>query len=488
MIFSGITFLSNNILKTLLIDSLITTLIMQLFLCIKSNSKINQMKKSNNLKWALILLFGSLFNVASAKNIFLSIGGSDSNNGLSVTTALASFSKAQSMASKGDTIQVSGMIDISIDPKNNPENPGISINKSISIKGKSQQSDGFDGKGLSRIFLLNNSSVTVSLKNLKFANGKINHPAGGGAIFLNGALLVGENLIFENNISSSVENNASGSAIQVVASKGITIKNSLFQNNTSNKSATVHFFDLVNSNVDVRFEGCAFIGNTCQGKLGGSAVFIRCGTESLSNSFTFVNCTMAKNKVEAGVDGGTFYLYNAPASTTVNLVNCTITENTTIGSAGNGAGIRLYTTEAGQFKGLLNIRNCVVEGNYSKKNEQITYSDFSETNFPVNGGILKISNSIIGRNAGMTIPEECISASRFNYLNNASSNANLISGFSLFNAKTNSYSLIPTSPAINFGDAQFLKSLNVTTDQNGNTRNPAKGKCVAGAVELIVKP
>lgn len=444
------------------------------------------MEKSNNIKCAFVLLLISLITNVSAKDIFLSASGSDSNNGLSSTTPVATFSKAQSVASKGDTIQVSGMIDIAADPKNNPENPGISINKSLIIKGKSQQSDGFDGKGTSRIFQLNNSSVTVALKNLKFANGKINHPAGGGAIFLNGAMLVGENLIFENNVSSNEENAATGSAIQIVASKGITIKNSLFLNNTSNKSAAVHFFDLANSNVDIRFDGCAFIGNTTQGKLGGSAVFIRCGAESLSNSFTFVNCTMAKNKVEAGVDGGTFYIYNAPASTIVNLVNCSITENTTMGSAGNGAGIRLYTTEAGQFKGLFNMRNCVVEGNYSKKNEQIAYSDFSETNFPVTAEVLKISNSIIGRNAGMAIPEECISGSRFNYLNNAA--ANLISGLSTFNPKTNSYSLLSTSPAINFGDAQFLKSLNITTDQNGNVRNLAKGKCFAGAVEQTVKP
>jgi hypothetical protein len=446
------------------------------------------MKKSNKLKWAFIILLSSLFTVVSAKDIFLSATGNDSNNGLTGATPLASFSKAQSLASKGDTIQVSGLIDISVDPKNNSDNPGVSVNKSLTIKGKSQQNDGFDGKNTSRIFLMNNSSVSLNLKNLKFVNGKINHPAGGGAIFLNGASIVGENLIFENNISTNDENYATGGAIQIVALKGLTFKNSIFMNNTSAKSAAVYFHDIVNSNVDVRFEGCAFIANTTLGKLGGSAVFIRCGAESLSNNFMFINCTIAKNKVEVAVDGGAFYLYSAPASTEVNLVNCTITENTTMGSAGNGAGIRLYTTETGQYKGLLNIKNCIVEGNYSKKNETIAYSDFSVTNYPVTTDILKISNSIIGRSAGQNVPDECIANSKFNYLNNNSTSSNLISGLSSFNVKTNSYPLLSTSPAINYGDAQYLKSLNTNCDQNGIARNLTKGKCFAGAVEQVVKP
>ena len=48
-----------------------------------------------------------------AKDIYLSVNGADTNNGLSESGAVATLTKALSLIEDGDNIRVSGIIDVS---------------------------------------------------------------------------------------------------------------------------------------------------------------------------------------------------------------------------------------------------------------------------------------------------------------------------------------------------------------------------------------
>ena len=50
-----------------------------------------------------------------AKDIYLSVSGADTNNGLSESRAVATLTKALSLIEEGDNIRVSGIIDVSKD-------------------------------------------------------------------------------------------------------------------------------------------------------------------------------------------------------------------------------------------------------------------------------------------------------------------------------------------------------------------------------------
>lgn len=77
----------------------------------------------------------------------------DSNSGLSIGQPKASFSSAYATSVAGDVIDISGMIDLSIDTTNTASpQAGIVLNKDLTILGTSNSTDGFDGKSLSMLF------------------------------------------------------------------------------------------------------------------------------------------------------------------------------------------------------------------------------------------------------------------------------------------------------------------------------------------------
>jgi cephalosporin-C deacetylase-like acetyl esterase len=449
------------------------------------------MKKTFYIKVIFVLIFSCLSFICYAKTVYLSSNGDDAKDGLTLETAVAHFSVAQSKAASDDIIQVSGMIDFSTDPGNTASpKTGIALAKSLIVQGTSSDTDGFDGNNLTRFIQANSANYTLTLKNLKLYRGAYTNATtvgGGGALYISGSVVNGENLIFDSNFTSGNTTNI-GSAIMVNTTAGLTFKNCVFSNNTSMKSAAVYINDATAAGISLNFQGCAFISNTTTGTLGGSAIFFRTTKENINLSL--INCTVAKNKVNAAVDGGTIYMYLGPASAQVNIVNCTVTENTTAGSVNHCAGVRIYTTQSNgtvQFAGKVNIKNSIIEGNYSTQTGT-PYSDLSISTLAATSSTLMINNSLIGRNANVAVPAECFPGENmFNYLTLSSTASDLRAKLAPYDETSKTYPLLINSQAIDYGDAQYLKALNISTDQNGNPRLFIGNKCYAGASEVISK-
>jgi hypothetical protein len=467
------------------------------------------MKRNYFFQFLLTLILGGICSMSFAADIYLSTTGNDANDGLTPANAVASFSQAQTLAASGDIIHVSGMIDLTVDPANTTLlagtttncKAGIVIAKSLTIQGASSATDGFNGKNetnTTRLFQLTNAAYTLTLKNLKLANGVAQSTtlaAGGGAITVTNGNIMAENVVFDNN--SATGNNAiTGGAIYIGGTNnlGTYFKNCNFTSNWADKCGAIYINNWGAGTASVpsilQFENCAFVANESKIVFGGSAMMIRS-----ANNYTtlnLINSTFTQNKVlNTTANGGAINLgAKAMGSTNVNIINCTITGNTSNGLATNSAGVYMLNTTANCI-GNLYIKNSIIEGNTVADG---SYADLGVAAVspatPDGGsstvpGYIKIENSIIGRCATdpLRIPADNVPApNHYNYLTETSVATDLIAMLAPFDAATNSYGLYVGSAAIDFGNSAFLSPYS-TTDQLGNTRAFTGGKCFAGAVE-----
>jgi hypothetical protein len=145
-----------------------------------------------------------------------------------------------------------------------------------------------------------------------------------------------------------------------------------------------------------------------------------------------LNSTFKKNVVAASSDTGAINLYSSLrgiASPSVNISNTTITENTTAGGSGHGAGIRIIDN---QYLGVVNINNSIIEGNVACQTAAV-FSDLSTGSIVSTAFTLMIHNSIIVRNGNVAVPAECyLGNDHFNYLTSTSTTADLIGGLGTF--------------------------------------------------------
>lgn len=468
------------------------------------------MKNIYFLKAIFTLILCGFFSITYAGTIYLSATGSDLNDGLTTGTAVKSFSVAHTLASAGDTIMVSGMIDFTIDPANTftplvgglfstSNKAGIVVTKSLNIHGTSATTDGFDGTNLTTFntsrFLQMLTDVTLGLKNLTLKNGNVVSDLvtnGGGAIVMYNGNIVAENVIFDNNTLQGSQMVGGALDIKSTNVSGSTFKNCVFNANLGEKAGAIYFTSWA-ANSTILFENCAFTGNVANGTFGGSALYIRANT-SANTTFNIINCTFKGNTVNGSpaVNGGTIYTAKAPNTTNINIVNCTITGNTTASAAGNGAGIVHLNSVTNSWANLY-ITNCIIEGNTTTAGvpSDLQVAAVSPA-VPGTGsstipGFIKIQNSIIGAVTSdpLRIPTatNIVASPSFNYLTATSTSADYIAKLAPFDSTTNSFSLMADSPAIGYASTLFLTSLipAVTKDQLGNTR-PAP-LCSAGSVE-----
>lgn len=460
------------------------------------------MKNNYFLKTVFTFIVCGFFSTGYAADWYISSAtsipaGDDINGNGTISAPWASFSKAQTAAASLDVIHVSGMIDMWSDPANTTftsilptgsfsttNKTGITIAKSLTVMGTSSANDGFTGTNnvtnTTRFFQLNNVAHTLTLKNLKLANGAIISTLttlayAGGAILCTTGNIVAENVIFDNNIASG-HNAITGGAISIVTTgSGTSFKNCVFSNNVADKAGAIYFQNVAGGTVGppvvmstVLFDGCSFIANESKLAFGGSAVLIRIANDN--NSVTFVNCTVAKNKVSSNTNGGAIYLYKGSANTVVNIINCTISENTTVGGLTSCGGVYMLNS-AGNYLGKLYVSNSIIEGNTATGG---VYADFNTTSTAPTATTLQINNSIIGRHgASVAIPTGCFgSQNQFGYLTATSTTNDFKANLAPFNTTNNYYPLYTGSTAIGYGNSTFLTTLSpaVTTDQLGNVR------------------
>lgn len=471
------------------------------------------MKNTYFLKTVFTLILCGFFSMTYAGTIYLSDTGNDSNNGLTVGTAVKSFSVAQGLAADGDTIMVSGMIDFTLDLANifsttttgpsSSNKAGIVLAKNnLIIQGTSNATDGFMGTNLTSFnttrFLQIITDLNLTLKNVRLVNGEFNTDittvsAGGGAIMMTTGSLVAENVIFDSNVVNGW-NGITGGALYVgnTNANGLTFKNCIFNSNTAQKSGAI-YINSWGANATVKFENSVLTNNVATQQFGGSALYIRANANA-NTTLTMVNCTVKGNIVTAATNGGAIYFgAKSPSTTNVNIVNCTITENTNGGTATNGAGVYFLNTTAGGCWGNLYINNCIIEGNKTSAGAPSDLCVAALSPATAGGGsstvpgYIKIQNSIIGAvpTAAANVPTatNIVGSPSYNYLTSTATAADYIAKLDAFDTMTNSYALLDGSPAIGYASTSFLTSLmpSVTTDQLGKTR--PSPLCSAGSVE-----
>jgi hypothetical protein len=457
------------------------------------------MKNNYFLKTVFTFLLCGFFTFSYGADWYISSTGSDDlpNDG-SIGAPWKSFSKAQLGATAGDVIHVSGMIDFTLDPANTTTNAGtttsnkagIFITKNLTIQGTSASTDGFigtNGANTTRFFQITNALHTLTLRNLKLANGvaqSTTNAAGGGAIMMTTGNIVAENVVFDGN-SAIGYNGITGAAIYIGGSNtiGTSFKNCEFKNNIADKSGAVYINSWGAGTASVPsvilFEKCSFVGNEAR-NTGGSAIMARSASEY--TTLNIINCTFSKNKVTTASNGGTINMgAKGMRYMNMNIINCTITENTTAGSSGNGAGINYVNTTNNNI-GNLYIKNSIIENNttttgaYSDLNLSAASPTVPETGSintsttPV-AGYIKIENSFIGAHisTNSNVPTGNVILSQLGYLSTTSTTNDLKAGLAPFNATNNYYPLYSGSAAVGYGNSTFLTSYS-TTDQLGNVR------------------
>ncbi|QBN17843.1 T9SS type A sorting domain-containing protein [Flavobacterium nackdongense] len=470
------------------------------------------MKNTYFLKAVFTLILCGFFSMTYAGTIYLSATGNDSNNGLSMGTAVKSFSVAQGLAADGDTIMVSGLIDFVNDPGNTATTTtsgpsttnkvGIVITKNLNIQGTSSDTDGFQGVDtqtfINTRFIQLTADFTLGLKNLKLINGALitdltTVAAGGGAILMTNGAIVAENVVFDSNTTSG-HSAISGGAIYIGGSNGsgkaTSFKNCVFNANEGTKGGPIYIQSVGNGG-KITFEGCAITNNLANGTTGGSAFYIRFNAPTGKPEINIINCTIRGNKVTANNANGGAINWSAktPNTAYVNIVNSTITENTTGGSSTAGAGIYFaFGTNATGNYGNLTVSNCIVEGNKTDAgvaSDMQVKADAATGTAPENTvGYIAVKNSMIGAVTSLAanVPTANITdATYYNYITTLTPDLKaMLVRNNPDDLKVRYYTLGDGSPAITFGKSTFLSP--ITTDQLGKTR-PSTTDISAGSVE-----
>jgi hypothetical protein len=449
------------------------------------------MKKITFLKTIFTLIVCGFFSMTYAGTtnlpvnggtIYLSSTGLDTNDGFSAATAVKTFSKAQDLASSGETIMVSGMIEFDSE---------VTLTKNLIIKGTSSATDGFDGKNLNR--LINSGGFNLSIMDLKITGG--NGTGNGGAMVLTGGTITFTRVIFKGNTTDT-----RGGAISIEPTTALTLNfnNTVFINNTSTtEGAAYNYIDAAGTANTITFTNCAIISNEATTTGAGGYVNNASGSLQLS----YINTTVAKNH-SVGANSAALFIGNLQAASNFVMTNCTVTENyVSTGTGTAGSGIRVasaVTTNGGKVK----IYNSILENNYIDLSSIGTATSNYTTDLAwqsegfTPGTNFIFEKSFLGKPGSPTkaawvtaianAAADTSLATKINYVNASSGNVteSYLAKFAAFDATTNSYALTDDSGVlIDKGDASKLTSLtpSVTTDQLGKTR-PAT-ECSIGAVE-----
>jgi len=386
--------------------------------------------------------------------VYLSASGNNANNGTTPELAVATLSRAYELVTQGgnahNTIYVSGEVDGYSNPvanQNNAVYPFLGNNYTLVIQGVEGTNAKIVGNATARMFRLR-ADMSLQLKDLTLS-GAANFEGNAPFVLMAGGSFEADNVIVEN-FTASQEGIIQMNTLSTV-NPLISFKNCIFRNNSSpgtngniirlnQYGATA---ESAVGNAKIRIENCAFVNNaTMYG-----VVFLRTANVAATYpEITFVNSTFAGNSTTNG-NGGNITGYSG--NQTVNIVNCTMKDNTGRGVTNTNADL------------LMNIQNSIIEGN--------SPSDLLVVNNPV----VTINNSLINNENDP------------NYAKPAGYTPSTI--LNDLNSITYSFAPIEGSFALNYGNALYLKNLNIYADQLGDRRNFTGNLCTAGAVENPVK-
>ncbi|KAA6303707.1 MAG: hypothetical protein EZS26_000258 [Candidatus Ordinivivax streblomastigis] len=406
------------------------------------------MKKINFFKWVLFLALSCSTFFASAKDVYLSSGGLDTNGGTSQSDAVATLAKAyQLINNQTGTIYVSGIVDghtgiAAIDANGLPF---LGTTYTLTIQGVEGTDAKIVGNSEVRMFRLR-ADMALKLKDVTLS-GTPEETAtfDGGCIQMQGGSVEAENVTFEN-----FKNTNYGAVIHTLSLSAekplLSFKNCVFKNNSAGTGATGYGGVLrVNdcaTGAKIYFENCAVLNNEA---LYGTFFFRTTATATPYPEVTFVNSTFTGN-TNANGNAGSVTVYSA--NYTLNIINCTVKDNPTNGS------IRVTAAAT------VNVFNSILEGNNP--------NDLNVDNGPT----VNIDKSFINVIRNITDYTKPAGYTAVGQLLNA------------FDATTNTFAPKVGSLAIGYGDKQYLADLGINYDQLNNVRLFKNNKVDAGSVEV----
>lgn len=403
------------------------------------------MKTSTKLVYAMMLA-GMITGQADAKDVYVASDGNDSNSGLSASEPRATLTSLNDILEEGDVINVSGILDMTKEmaltdgqtdwkqtwghwfTNTNGSQTGFYINganepantpwRGITIQGSNPESDGFDGKDQTRLFLVrgNNKHQTVTFKNLKFMNG-LCPGEGAGAIFVtDNAYVDVDNCVFTNNHHNYTNltvdgnvlktfNSERGGAINMQTGK-LNIANSEFDGNVNRRggailasggSLTVYntrFHDNgasdlpgfegkymddtkggaiclwpLHTALNATFDHCSFNNNTVWNMGGAAFLYNNVGGGHMLDA-VFTNCDFIGNRSVNG-NSGAVLINNAEQAGNndnraknirVSFANCSFFENM---AKQDGGAIYLW---GGAKNDVVRLVNCTIANNSTEGN------------------------------------------------------------------------------------------------------------------------
>ena len=260
-----------------------------------------------------------------------------------------------------------------------------------------------EGGGLYNAGTLSMSTTTFSSNVLGNNPNNINY---GGAIFNGGSL----NVNFSTFANNSAGLYGQGGALKVDEGNA-TISNSVFYGNTTGYYAGAIELDT---------------------------------PSTTSSSVLMYNSTVYDNY--AGLDGGGLVNGGGPGGSTLTMVNCTVTDNTSEGNSGGGGkaggGIRNGNETDGLSEAaVMNLTNTIVAGNFAPN------SSSGADIYQNTGASQTVSYSLIGNTSGSGI-----SGGTGNVLNPSSTG---LGTFNYYGGPTEVVPLLSGSPAINAGSTSL---------------------------------
>lgn len=292
----------------------------------------------------------------------------------------------------------------------------LTLNNVVVRDGVGTYSGGIHAADTGCKFFLNNCTIT---NNSTATVGSVNG-SNAGAIYFKGEATV-NNCLFTNNIVGGAGNGAA-----VVSNAKLTITNSQFVGNQAPSTGSYGSTVFTTGGGISTFDGCLFKDNSSATK--GAGAFA-CSTATPITTTTFTNCTFYNN---SGVEGGALYIYGG----IVDLINCTVTGNSSAATTNIGAGVWLravtnatlnltntivaYNTNSGSYADLFQGTGSTLTGThnilgnftnsltspiaFSYSPESALFESYTGTDVktPVisNDGTVKLSSSSIARSSG----------------------------------------------------------------------------------------
>jgi len=362
-------------------------------------------------KSVLALCMCCFVSFASAKDVYVSSGGNDGNDGTAKNKAVKSLTRVHELIEPGDMLYISGILDINAEPNPSADNStghlyikgggyaGFLIKgdnwDNVTFIGEDPATDGFTAEHASRVFSFDGGIYTF--KNLVIKKGRDLISDGGCGIWSRNTTATFDNCSFEDNnpllkddgsVDKSnqrggavllhgghlnflncyfTENrNKNGGAILVIGGS-MSAKGCIFEGNDNSmvkdsNGGAINFWPLNGNEMSGEIDGCLFIDNRVTEE--GGAIAVRPISDAVNYKLdvTIKNSSFIGNWAKSR--GGAIIVNNRNLGTAINVVvaNSTFYDNSTTADGGN---ICLW---GAQPNSSFNMVNSTVYGNWTTGN------------------------------------------------------------------------------------------------------------------------